>query len=166
MPRPHKCRPHSPNLDAHSVRSQKGAAEYRKRGEPEEQNHTKQSASPSTTSPAASMTASTVEEELGDSWMSNSSAELNPSNWRKTKAVVALVVAMERHRPIDRAVWVAFVNLGCWFCSAAAPRIAVLRPRRISKAGSASWESAPKKACKCGQANHPSRCGSTECTAT
>ena len=66
-------------------------------------------ASPNATSPAASTTANTdrVDDALGTSGVSNSSAELNPSNWRKINPLACTTgvvdPAVERHRPVDRS---------------------------------------------------------------
>ena len=81
-------------------------------------------ASPNTTSPATSTNASTdrVDEALGRS-SENSSAEPNPSNWRKMNPPVANLVAVDRHRLVGSLVWVALDDFGCWFGSGAAPRI-------------------------------------------
>jgi len=52
-------------------------------------------------------------------------AEPNPSNWEKKNTLVAVLVPVERHRPVDRSGWVAFFG---GLVGAAAPRTAQLRP--------------------------------------
>ena len=85
--------------------------------------------SPNTTSPATSTNASTdrVDEALGRA-SENSSAEPNPSNWRKMNPLVANLVAVDRHRLVGSLVWVALDDFGCCFGSAAPRILRRLRP--------------------------------------
>ena len=104
----------------------------RDRGPGAETEEHSQLASPNPTSPATSTTANTdrAEEGLGSSELWNSSAEPNPSNWENTNALVAV----ERHRPVDRSGWLAFFGGSV---GATAPRKRTLRPMGMSEAGNA-----------------------------